>query len=643
MKGLSTFSVWPGRAFRPGWVINGAALDLNFARGRYWSAGTGATGDLTKLAGYSFNRTGVAWAQEEIGGSGSDIIEYAENVAQTPIGRGYVAEESRTSLAPDSDDLTQWTENGSITVADAGDDIGAGVSWATLTYGYTGTGGLPNSTRKNAISFATATQYVFSIYARAGTTDKFSLRAYCAGTTTVDGVATFTLGTETATAQSDADSAGIEALGGGLYRCWVVFTTDASTTGVNLRIGGPNSLSVTTGETIDMALPVLEAGGFPTEPICTKDAITSVTRGLGDLFLDLDPVDNLLSNSAFAGAVVGNVLGGDLAGSMPTGWSLSSASTITDVDVLSIQDNGDHSVVEVSVSIDNQTGGSQFPALVFGSHSTGLATGQEYTDAALIEVVSFTGSLDAFRFQIQEVTGAGTNVGTSTENVPQTATAETRYTASRTLTDPAPTSVRCRVSVRALDGESATFVIKVRLPVINEGLTDRSSDAPITTVASGARRWWVNVPLPGGGYLEPSKGFSIYYDGPARIDTGAARVLFELCAANSDRMALELTGFNLVRFNFREGASHNRSTGESISGDPTGPLKLALSYDGSTTARMSVNGSAAHGGSGFTFVDATKLQIGSQVSHASVSNADHGRLVLFQGVLTDAQLEALSS
>lgn len=246
-----------------------------------WTAFTATAGTLTLTPTSNFaNITQVVVAQityETALRSGDNVVTGASAYygprfdydPSTLAAKGLLIEESRVNLALQSNTFTTtWAiSNVSLTATSATSPDGTNNGWL-LTNGGTAYGSLYQT-----ITASNATAYTYSVFAKAGTQNSFTLEARGATGNVYDYAFTLS-GAGTATVNGSAvgsPTGGIQQLANGWYRCWITKTTTNTTP---LYIIGFGQGSTATNIYIFGAQ--MEAGSFATSYIPTTSA--SVTR-----------------------------------------------------------------------------------------------------------------------------------------------------------------------------------------------------------------------------------------------------------------------------------------------------------------------------------------------------------------------------
>lgn len=197
---------------------------------------------------------------------------------------GLLIEEQRTNLATYSDDLlnTGWTTN-RASIVNNGD------GWFKLTCDTTSANS--HFLTKSGVTKSPSTSYVKSIEAKQGG-GAFGRYLYMQTNTFVDwvtdGSAIFDLQDGVVVSSTlPIGSYGIQSVGGGAYKCWIMSTTEPTITASEWQFemsdGVDNSFDGDGSSYIYLRRPQIEAGSFPTSYIPTTNA--AVTR-VADKLID---------------------------------------------------------------------------------------------------------------------------------------------------------------------------------------------------------------------------------------------------------------------------------------------------------------------------------------------------------------------
>jgi hypothetical protein len=205
---------------------------------------------------------------------------------------GYLAEGARTNILLQSNDLsTTWSNTSNsvdvqnYAIAPDGSSTGQRIIDSSV-------GGTGSVRMHQAIgSLSTTTQYVYSAFFKA---DQLGFVKMAASSFTIaTPIAFFDLTNGLVGTGSNTDSAAIESVGNGWYRCWISFTTDASDIAGDINIYVADSVSNATVD-LDGTSSILvwgaqlEAGSFPSSYIAT--AAAAVTRNADVLSSSLNEV-----------------------------------------------------------------------------------------------------------------------------------------------------------------------------------------------------------------------------------------------------------------------------------------------------------------------------------------------------------------
>jgi hypothetical protein len=257
-----------------------AGLDLNFAGGVF-SLGNVRASLPSSLPGWSFARAGTATAVDLAG----NVVQFATGVPRI-TNRGILVEEARSNLVTQSqafDDAT-WVKNGAT--------VGANATTApdgTLTgdkLEETAVSGVFSATSV-ALTVSTAAVYTVSVFAKAAE------RSFIAVYEGVKGQGKF-FNLATGAVMGDLiappDSASIQALANGWYRCSITVTTAAITASPAVFLSTDGSTFVyagTAGSGVFLWGAQLELGSFATSLIPTTG--TAATRAIDAVSIVLPP------------------------------------------------------------------------------------------------------------------------------------------------------------------------------------------------------------------------------------------------------------------------------------------------------------------------------------------------------------------
>jgi hypothetical protein len=194
---------------------------------------------------------------------------------------GLLVEEARTNICLQSENLDVTWSSVSNGVSTANSGIapdGTNTAFLVIDDESTGTG---NVAFNQAITFATSTTYVVSIFAKASGLDWIRIQPVNLGALAISAYFDLTNGVVGATVGADNTSEFIEDYGNGWFRCGIVFESDVADTAGNIQLyisDGDGDVSVALDGTSSILVwgAQLEAGAFPTSYIPTVAA--SVTR-----------------------------------------------------------------------------------------------------------------------------------------------------------------------------------------------------------------------------------------------------------------------------------------------------------------------------------------------------------------------------
>jgi len=294
----STADLWIGA--RSG---NGAVLNLSgkIARGSVWNS-TSLADPATNLkvdfdaraftpgVSTATMSTGEVWTLQ-----GNAAVESGIPAPWDADGPyGYLSEGARTNLLKYSTpgDLgTTWTDTNATPVANyAIAPDGSKTAVRLIDDAATGTGAVY---LQQAVTI-TATAHTFSAYLKADQLSEAILRTRAYDGT--DTLTTFDLSAGTTGGpNNDHDSAGIESIGNGWYRCWVVWDSTTDLVGeIRIHVADGGSATVDRDGTSSILVwgAQVEAGSFPTTYIPTTSAAVTRNADAGDTYSAVGNADS---------------------------------------------------------------------------------------------------------------------------------------------------------------------------------------------------------------------------------------------------------------------------------------------------------------------------------------------------------------
>lgn len=298
--------------------------DFQFARVALWeqSSWLNGTTDLATVAAERFAKLTGTWANRgsvapstatrsssaylsKYTGSATELYLVGDKwIRVSPYSDGsetrqaVLVEDSAQNLALYSDDLLKAGSGGAWSYINTGTSATSSsivspdpAKFALEAIRDSGTG---SGYFTQSQTFAAATQYAFSAYVKSGNLDWVELKANDGGGPYR---AWFNLSTGSVGTESGNDSAYIKEIGGGWFRCSLIFTSQATPTGEVIQVFPADSdntdNSTGDGSTVNLYLfgAQLETGAYPTSYVPTTSA--AVTRGGDDceytLPIEVDP------------------------------------------------------------------------------------------------------------------------------------------------------------------------------------------------------------------------------------------------------------------------------------------------------------------------------------------------------------------
>jgi hypothetical protein len=274
----------------PGWVMSGASLDIDFANNRAWGLGIGP---VTPAALLTVTRATVGFARSSAGAFSSFA---ADTLRRSDLGANL--ENTNTNIVQlntNPSDASWVKTSATLTTGNSSPDGG------TTAFTFADTPGVSShNIQSPAFAFVSGTTYCASIIATLATGSLLQLTFPSVQFSGV-GYANFNVSTGVVTATGGTlVASGIDALGGGYYRCWIAATATASSSGSGIIICRINSTTATralsyngVNQTIKGWLPQTEVGSYPSSPILNTTA--------GSLQRD---ADNVTVSSAAAQSLI---------------------------------------------------------------------------------------------------------------------------------------------------------------------------------------------------------------------------------------------------------------------------------------------------------------------------------------------------
>ena len=199
----------------------------------------------------TFARTSTGYIQDPIDNS---FTSASTNVVRTVAGRGMMFEEERTNLCLYSQDFTDatWTK----TNATIGSTTGP---YAETAHTITDDATSGNHLIVQTITVVDATQYTFSVVAKAGTLTWMALYESSSNSGRYFNLSTGALG---GTISGTPTNSYTVDLGGGWYECVITFTSSGTSSNVEIRCASADNTSSYSGSSqlINVSSPQLEAG-----------------------------------------------------------------------------------------------------------------------------------------------------------------------------------------------------------------------------------------------------------------------------------------------------------------------------------------------------------------------------------------------
>lgn len=194
------------------------------------------------------------------------------------------------------------------------------------------------------------------------------------------------------------------------------------------------------------------------------------------------------------------------------------------------------------------------------------------------------------------------------------------------------------------DGVQITATSTV-VPLIPTAASTASAGADAAALDLGlSGGLWTNV-----GNLDPSNGFWVYAEFEAE-DRGTGGNAGGIVSFTDDPLSAEWLAPHISRgttdvriFQRAGGVSATTLLADSISGKYGTAIKLAVQYNGSTSFKSSIDGAAVDSGTAIAGMAVEQIIFGDFGANPDSLEGYVRRIVIGEGTLTDAQLQALST
>ena len=417
--------------------------------------------------------------------TGASLVTFTRASSGTYVGSDGVLRTATTNLLLRSEefDNAYWTKTNSSTTQDA---IAAPNGTITAEKLLTDTTSSSHVVRRDETVLA-STNYTLSFYAKAA---EYTFLSINHGHTLVSGYLTFfDLSTGTVGTNAAGNTASIQSVGNGWYRCSVTRTTAVSQTSLSARAGACQSDNVASfvGDTasgIYIWGAQLEPSATVGEYIPTTSTINSAPRfdhnpttgeSLG--LLVEEQRTNSITNNTMVGAVAGTP------GTLPTGWLLAASANDISPEIVGTGVEDGITYVDIRYS-GTSTGAGTVPILASLLTVNTAATGQSWTGSAYVKLQA--GSLSNLTNTLQSVNGRSSiGAGLESTNATYTPTSDSlglqRRTVSITLANASTVRISHTIFNAAYaSGVAIDITLRIGLPQLELGAF-ATSVIPTTT------------------------------------------------------------------------------------------------------------------------------------------------------------------
>ena len=577
--------------------------------------------------------------------TGASLVTFTRASSGTYVGSDGVLRTATTNLLLRSEefDNAYWTKTNSSTTQDA---IAAPNGTITAEKLLTDTTSSSHVVRRDETVLA-STNYTLSFYAKAA---EYTFLSINHGHTLVSGYLTFfDLSTGTVGTNAAGNTASIQSVGNGWYRCSVTRTTAVSQTSLSARAGACQSDNVASfvGDTasgIYIWGAQLEPSATVGEYIPTTSTINSAPRfdhnpttgeSLG--LLVEEQRTNSITNNTMVGAVAGTP------GTLPTGWLLAASANDISPEIVGTGVEDGITYVDIRYS-GTSTGAGTVPILASLLTVNTAATGQSWTGSAYVKLQA--GSLSNLTNTRQSVNGrSSTGEGLESTNDIYTPTSDglgvQRRTVSVTLANASTEKISHTIFNAAYaSGVAIDITLRIGLPQLEQGAFATS---PILTSTAAVTRSADVVSITG-------SAFSGWY----RQDEGTVFAEFRDSPSTQSEYPFSISDNTVSnRFTLFTSGSSSLNSRLSSAGSAFNPSNVSFvassliractaGKTGADQAITACNGVLSNAGSPTSMPAVDRMYIGAAHNGLERTNGTIRRLTYWPTRLADTTLQSLT-